>query len=928
MSAPRKIIPLDGDWEFAYTRGAADDGGDLELPGRSWYETSVPVPGYWDDNVGRLELTTFWSRYAQFNPDYREIRLPMGTGKPADASLPFLLGTGWHKTTFAAPEDWAERTVTLRVGGVSLEAWVWLNGQLVRHHIGHLTSFEIPLGDGLVAGGVNELVIAVSNTRLDRVGCSIRGFAGRSGGITRSVELIVTGTRRIADLFVHPDDELQKLTWSAEIQGAAGADADTIAWAIEDTATGALISEGSTPAADRTVRWSSPADGLEPWSDLDPRLYTLRAVLRRDGTELDTVTQSFGMRVLRTDGMGLRLNGTPVFLRGATDHAYFPETTTPPTDVAYYRDALRQLKRIGFNWIRFHTWTPPEECLIAADEIGMLLQVETPNGYRQSDLIDVLRVCRAHPSVVLYCCGNEVPIDDAMLDQLEESAGHVKAWAPEVLFDPMEALHSVEYHLDESDPEYVAEPHPHHAGRLQRLEQFSDVFAPHGSIFSYHSLATDTATIDRRLERHNRPCLMHEVGITDSFLDLSLEQRYEGTRTGTALFASARRYLTDKGAIDRAPTYHRNSVRWQQLVLKFALENTRRSSRVAGYDLLGAIDCHWHRSGYGVGIMNEFYELKTGTTEEAVLAYNGESVLLADCGTRRNLRAGEVREVPLHVSVFGAGDVTQGDLDWTLVDDRGTVVDRGRIEVPHASAGAVTSLGALAVRAPEVPDGRRITLEATLTDGRRRIRNSWDFWVFPASVPVPPGVRVTDTLDAETVDWVARGGRLVLRGAGPFPSLPTTFQIMSGGRTRGNNATVVADHPALAGFPHDGYCDWQFAPMLDGGAAVVFSDLDVEFDPIVEVVSGYKVVRPQSAVFELAVGCGRIVVCSLNLASDPGADYLAGLLARWVDSEDFDAAATVSPEEMLQILGNRVQMDEDMSTDEAYDDGGHPHPID
>ena len=66
-----------------------------------------------------------------------------------------------------------------------------------------------------------------------------------------------------------------------------------------------------------------------------------------------------------------------------------------------------------------------------------------------------------------------------------------------------------------------------------------------------------------------------------------------------------------------------------------------------------------------------------------------------------------------------------------------------------------------------------------------------------------------------------KGEKVLLFGAGPFKSLPTTFRIGLAGRCSGNYATVIkSGHPAFEGLPHDGYCGWQFRRLMEGGAAV------------------------------------------------------------------------------------------------------------
>ncbi len=57
-------------------------------------------------------------------------------------------------------------------------------------------------------------------------------------------------------------------------------------------------------------------------------------------------------------------------LRGTCTYYDFPSTTPPPPDVESYRRIHQKEERLGFNFIRFHTWVPSEEYMQAADELG------------------------------------------------------------------------------------------------------------------------------------------------------------------------------------------------------------------------------------------------------------------------------------------------------------------------------------------------------------------------------------------------------------------------------------------------------------------------------------------------------------------------------------------------------------------------------
>lgn len=936
MSEARKIITLDGNWDFAYTKEAPESGEYLP-PDEEAYEVQIPVPAYWDDCRKQLKYAKFWSRGCVFNPEYRRIEFPMGGLKPPDASLPYLIGTGWYRKHFYAEEDWGDKTVVLHIGGVTMEAWVWLNGTFLGHHVGHLTPFELNMRSAspgikgeraLIPGEVNELVIAVSNTRTDRTGCSIRGYKGKSAGITRSVNIQVTGGSRIHDCYVRSNSEMEELFWQVEvIRERTPMQELRLEWKIEDIVSCQLVAKGCEVVKEAVITWKTGTFGMEPWSDNQPHLYKLCFMLYDGEQQIDLSSQTFGLRYIERKERGILLNGKPILLRGLTEHAYFPETCTVPTDISYYMKSIKALKGMGYNWMRFHTWTPPEECLDAADKLGMMIQVEAPNGFMKSDFLDIIRTCRKHPSVILYCCGNEVPIDDEMNGKLQQMAGLCHELVPDCMFNPMGALLNVECRLDKNEPGYIEVPVPHNKIRLEKIKSYSDVFSPGVWVFSYHSLYHNDEKIKEKFEIYDRPCLVHEAGINDSYLNLDLEHRYDRTRIGTDLFAAAREYITEMGLIQNAPVYYQNSCRWMRQIIKFSMEKARRCEYVTGYDFLGASDCHWHRTGYGVGLLNEFYEPKAGFTSEDVLQFNGESVLLSDGGPERNLAAGDTFCVKLSVSLFGNSRIEQGVLSWFLEDDNGNVCERGQIEVLNVPNGRITQLGMIAVTAPKVKSqGKHLKLKARLSGGDYELTNIWDYWVFPKQEikKADKGdVLVVRQLDEETLNFISGGGRVLLLSRGPFPGVPISYQIMSGGRVNGNSATVIYDHPMLRDFPHDGFCDWQFYPMIKGGGTIVFNDLELPFEPIVEIVSSYKLIRKQASIFELGVGKGGLLVCTLNLNSqDPGATALYNCMLHYISSDEFTPHNGVSKEWMQSLIENNHDLTVDFTTDECYDTGG------
>ena len=65
-------------------------------------------------------------------------------------------------------------------------------------------------------------------------------------------------------------------------------------------------------------------------------------------------------------------------MRGPVDECVYPLTGYPPMDKAAWMRVLSICKSYGFNYMRFHSWCPPEAAFAAADELGFFFQVEIP----------------------------------------------------------------------------------------------------------------------------------------------------------------------------------------------------------------------------------------------------------------------------------------------------------------------------------------------------------------------------------------------------------------------------------------------------------------------------------------------------------------------------------------------------------------------
>ena len=127
------------------------------------------------------------------------------------------------------------------------------------------------------------------------------------------------------------------------------------------------------------------------WGPASPTLY--RAVARLVdalGDTSDLVETPFGMRDVATRDGRVTINERPVYLLGALDQDYYPETRSTPPSRAFLDDQVARASELGLNLLRCHITIPDEAYLDAADEAG-------PAGLvRAAQLDPVQRGLRVH----------------------------------------------------------------------------------------------------------------------------------------------------------------------------------------------------------------------------------------------------------------------------------------------------------------------------------------------------------------------------------------------------------------------------------------------------------------------------------------------------------------------------------------------------
>ena len=376
-------------------------------------------PDFDDSRWTEVELPYDWSVKGRLSPDNAS-----GTGY-------YPAGIGWFRKTFDGREIDAELAYVY-FEGVYNRSSVWLNGHLLGERPNGYISFLYELTPWLDRDGQNTLAVRVDHSRI----ADSRYYTG--SGIYRDVWLVRSGPVHFAQWGVGYrtrilTDRQAVIAVDTEIEGLTGRKA-RLQLTLKD-ASGAVVARASAAAAERQtvdLKLSDP----HRW-DLDrPYLYTLSAEIVSGREVLDRTETTVGLRTLDFDpDRGFALNGRTMKVKGVCLHhdagvlgAVVPEEV--------WERRLLALKGIGANAIR--TAHNPQSPVFydLCDRLGLLVMDEafdewefpkrkwvegwnvgTPSmdgtfdffaEWGETDVRDMVRRDRNHPSIFLWSIGNEV----------------------------------------------------------------------------------------------------------------------------------------------------------------------------------------------------------------------------------------------------------------------------------------------------------------------------------------------------------------------------------------------------------------------------------------------------------------------------------------------------------------------------------------
>lgn len=380
-----------------------------------------------------------WRFYKESSPaEVQEVWLPHDAmileekreeNPTAGAGGYFPGGVYYYEKSFDVPLEAKEENWILEFEGIYKDAYIYLNQRFIASNHSGYRGFYVDLKDYIRPGETNNIKIKVCNDAIK----NSRWYSG--SGIYRPVWLWKSGNIHIAldglridTPEVEPEVSQVRVSVSLKHRNLHTTKVRLHTKIYEQS--GAIVHTASVPVTlfpgeNPVITQRLYMREVKLWSLDHPNLYHCEVTICNEDEQcMDHLEDDFGIRHIQMDPVkGIRINGEPVLLRGSCIH----HDNGILGAATYYDAEERRIaisKAAGFNAIRIAHQPASKSMLAACDRLGMLLMEESFDMWNrpknthdasenfaqewERDVEAIVAKDYNHPSVFVYCIGNEI----------------------------------------------------------------------------------------------------------------------------------------------------------------------------------------------------------------------------------------------------------------------------------------------------------------------------------------------------------------------------------------------------------------------------------------------------------------------------------------------------------------------------------------
>jgi hypothetical protein len=903
VSADDNWINLAGQWRFALdtnNTGVKD----------KWFEKTL-------DDAIQLPGTTDEYHKGKLNNAHETSHL---------TRVYTFAGSAWYQQDINIPAEWTNKHITLFLERTK-NSRLWVDG----NGLGSQNSLVAPhiYSPGPLSAGRHQLTLRINNSEYPPVG-DPHQISDQTqtnwNGVIGKIGLIATDPLYIDDVQVYPDVAAKTINARVTIINTTGLLANSTLTFNVNRQDGALQGKPVSiafPAGDKPaiVEVNYPlGDKAQYWDEFSPVLYKLDVAFDASSAVKrysDSREITFGLRNFKAKGTQFNINGKTRFLRGKHDACVFPLTGYPPMTVAGWLKVFNIAKSYGINHYRFHTWCPPEAAFEAADQAGIYMEPELPNwanfgepnhdNFCLAEGERLLKTFGNHPSFVMLALGNELDGKQELMSPVVRQlrlldSRHLYAQGTNNWFGM----------VDPNDDFWVS-----WQVRWQKIRgSYAAVDTPLGHIQVGPPGTEKDYT--REIKGITVPVISTEIGQYQVYPDYREIDKYTGVLRARN-FEIFRDRLKQNGMLDQADDFFRASDALAVLCYREDIEAALRTPGFGGFQLLDLQDFPGQGTAL-VGILDAFMDSKGLIAPAQWRQFCSETVPLVRM-SKYTWTAGETFKAKTQVAHFGSSDINDAVGVWSLQNSKGDTLASGRFPAQNISQGTLASVGDINIPLKGIASPAKLML--TFAIEGTKFTNSYNIWVYPDKIDTSADNVIVSRKYDDAAREALNVGKSVLLMPGPNDinnSLPGMFasDFWNYGMFKKlaeekkkpvapGTMGILCDpnHPALADFPTEFHSNWQWFNLLQNSRTMILDAMPVGYRPIVQVVDNCERAKKLGNIFEVKMGKGKLLVCSINLPAmqdKPEARQLLHSLLRYMNSDRFVPATAIDERTLRQIL--------------------------
>lgn len=813
------------------------------------------------------------------------------------------IGKVWYQKEFTIKAN-QTGMFTLFLERVMWRSKVWIDGNPVKKIVDYLSSPHKHFL-GQLDKGKHTVTIMIDNSEIYPIGTLGHSYCPHMqtqwNGVVGEIGLQKTPVIHIDQLNVYPSyckKEIRVLLNILNSQKEKGN--FKLTFTVTDKQTGQKVytNKQIIEPSDTINNYSFtiPLPLPKPWDEFTPNLYKID-VLLNSGKITDRKTSTFGFRDLGIKDKHFTINNKKIIYRNSHEGMFFSNTGYPNMSVDYWKNIWLLYKKHGFNAVRFHSCCPPKAAFIAADEVGLYLQIEffwkdgwmgwkdligeadkRLNQFVFSEVLEALKTYGNHPSMMLVSFGNELGGNfDWMGERIKEMKNiDTRHWYAAGI------AHNITVYDD-----YVE-----YGGKNQALNN-------KGTDWNYSDSYNNRSAhnYDERFRRKNLPEFTHETG---QYLVHPLWNEIE-KYTGILAPLNLKYYksIAQRNGIDTLDEkLQKASGQINKNLYKAEIEATLRTPESAGYSLLSMVDYPGQGEAL-VGWVNAFYENKNFITPEEFSMFGSHTVPLLRY-KKYVWEDGEIFTGGVEISNFGKESLHSKKIFYNIKKED-KVIDSGYLYSNCIEQGELTKVGFFNHTLHSGTYGCKLDIELEIEN--TSYNNKWSIWVFPKRTNEVRLNNVIETNSLKTAIAKLKEGKKVLLLANnlgnkqnqiysAFNPVFWSATWFTGQNTDVSGAYIRNKHPLLSLFPTEDVMNWQWEDICEDSRGFILNDFPKDYYPIVQPVNDFHHGNKLGTIFELKTReGGKLVVCGYNLTNTLdkriAARQLRETILSYMNSENF-----------------------------------------